>query len=263
MLKTKSELARIKHVSKQAVDVFISKNGIQPAGKKGKYHTFDASQEPLAAYLNTAKRCRRPPPLAPPPEPDATPLPIETPPAPEPETAVAANTRTGRISKPLNDLLAGKLEPGRKPAAYFYDEALKIAKANQDAALLFKLAAVADKENRDEAIALQAIETEKAKEKFAIEKAERIRIENEIRRGQYMDKSVVKIIFGRNYAIDTSVLMPLGLKLADTIDAIPPGPNRRNIIQELIDQEIAGALESKRRVFMDAVKGWGGDTEND
>jgi hypothetical protein len=262
MLKTKSEMAKIKHVSKQAVDAFISKHGIQPAGKKGKYPTFDMSTEPLASYI-AEKRKPSPPPAAPPdapPEPEIPLLPLEMPSDPPPETLSAAEDQSRRISKPLNDLLAGKLGPGKKPAAYFYAEALKIARDNKDAALLFKLAAVADKENRDEAIALQAIETEKAKEKYAVERAERIRIENEIRRSRYMDKGTVKIVFGRSYAVDTSVLMPLGLKLADTIDAIPPGPNRRNIIQELIDKEIFGVLESKQRIFTDAVKGWGDES---
>jgi hypothetical protein len=64
----------------------------------------------------------------------------------------------------------------------------------------------------------------------------------------------VKLIFGKQYAIDTSVLMPLGLKLSDMIDALPPGPARRNKIQKMIDDEIFSALESKKRILADYIK---------
>jgi hypothetical protein len=238
MNKTCAEISKLKKVSRQAVNNFIQKNTIQPIGMKGKYPLFDCAKEPLASYLAKTK---------PPPEPSETPeISTHSPPP---------NTKTARrLSKPLNDLLSGRVPTGRKPAEYFYYEAYDLAKKNQDPALFLKLAQIAAKEDADETIRLQAIKTEQARESIAIEKAERLKIENEIKRGGYIDRDTVKLIFGKQYAIDTSVLQPLGLKLADMINSLPPSPDRRNKIQDMIDNEIFQALESKKRILADWIK---------
>jgi hypothetical protein len=160
-----------------------------------------------------------------------------------------------RISKPLNDLLAGKVQPGQLPAELCFANAIAYAQANKDPAMYLKLAQIAAKEEADEAVRLQMLKTEEAKEQIAQEKAARLKIENELRRGQYIDKAVVKLLWGKNYAVDTSVLMPLGLKLADTITALPESADRRNKIQEIIDNEIFQALEMKQRLMTDYVQG--------
>jgi hypothetical protein len=243
MLKTGSEIARLKGVSKQAVNNFILKNAIPPAGKKGKYDTYDCTAEPLAAYIAAKTK--------PPPEPSETPeISTHSP----PQTHEAAR----RISKPLNDLLAGKMPTGQKPAAFFYAEALKLAKENQDASLYFKLGQIAAKEDADETIRLQAIKTEQAKEQIAQERANKLKIENEIQTGFYLEKSVVKTLFGRVYAVHTSVLTPLGLKLSDMINSLPPTTDRRNKIQAMVDNEIFSALETIQRLLIDYV-----ETEDD
>ena len=238
MLKTGSEIARLKGVSKQAVNNFIIKNNIQPAGMKGKYPTYNCSAEPIASYL--AKNNPPNPPQSP-----------ET-------TADTASEKTEaaarRISKPLNDLLAGKMPTGQKPAAFFYAETIKLAKENKDPALYLKLAQIADREDSNEKVRLQMIKTELAKEQIATERANKLKIENDIQTGFYLEKSVVKTLFGRVYAVHTSVLTPLPLKLSDMIDALPPSPDRRARIHKMIDNEIYAALETIQRLLIDYVK---------
>jgi ssDNA-specific exonuclease RecJ len=154
----------------------------------------------------------------------------------------------------LNDLLKDRIPSGRKPSSEFYLKAMSLAEKNQDAAMLFKLGQIADKEDRDEIIQRQMIKTEQAKEQIAQEKAERLKIENEIRRGTYMDREAVKSAFGKFYSVHTSQLQPIGLKLSDLIDSIPPGKDRRFKIQKLIDDEIFSALGSIQRAMVDWAK---------
>jgi len=225
MNKTQAEIAHLKGCSRQAVQKFIDRNGVGPSGKKGKLLLYDCSKEPLAGYLaekNTGQEK-----------------------TPDPESM--------KIFKPLNDLLAGKVPDGKKASSYFYLKAFELAKKNEDAALLAKLGQVADKEDRDELYQQQMMKTEQAKERIAIEKAERLKIENDIRRGEYMDRALVKLLFGKIYAVHTSMIIPLGLKIADMLDALEPGPGRRNTMQEIIDSEHFAALESIKKLLVDFV----------
>ena len=237
MNKTQAEISRLKNCSRQAVKDFISRNDIQPAGQKGKYPTYDCTAEPLASYLGAKFK----------------PAASTFPDVPKSSAKTASNPKNDaairRVSKPLNNLVAGITKPGQKPAELFFAEALKIAKANQDAGLYFKLGQIAAKEEADEAVQLQAIKTEQAKEQIAQEKAERLRLENEISRGDYMAKTIVKLIFGKYFSIDSSVINPLGLKLSDVIDALPPSPTRRAKIQKLLDDEIFAAQENKSKLM--------------
>ena len=189
-------------------------NKIQPAGKKGKYPLYDCSKEPLASYL---AKDQKPPKPGPPDTPTTSAI------KPPPNAKAAAS----RILKPLINLLAGKMPPGSKATKFFYARAAELAKENGDPALYLKLAQIAAKEDADEIIRLQAIKTEQAKEQIAQERAERLRIENEIKHGGYMDRVTVKTLFGRVYAVHTSVLTPLSLKLSDMINALPPQPNSK------------------------------------
>ena len=241
MNKTCAEISRLKQCSRQAVSKFITSNKIQPAGKKGKYPLYDCSKEPLASYL--AAGDNKPPRHGPSETPETA--------APKPQ-----NTKTAarRILKPLNNLLADKMPPGSKPAEFFYARAAELAKENEDPALYLKLAQIASKEDTDETIRLQAIKTEQAKEQIAQERAERLRIENEIKRGGYMDRATVKTLFGRVYAVHTSVLTPMGLKLSDMINALPQSPDRRNKIQAMVDNEIFSALETIQRLLIEYIR---------
>jgi hypothetical protein len=223
MLKTKSEIARLKKVSPAAIDKFFSKHDIPAAGKKGKLLTFDCDKEPLKSYLEGRRQKADPP--------------AETAPPKEPKPEAAR-----KITKPLNDLLSGKMPPGRSPPSWFYAKAMKMAEDNGDAGLMTKLGQIAAKEIQDEAVQQQMIETEKAKEQIAIEKAERLKIENAIRRGLYMELSAVKLLMGRVYSVHTSTLQPLGLKLSSALAAIPDGPKKEFQIKELIDIEVYSAL---------------------
>jgi len=243
MLKTAAAIAKLKKVSRQAVNDYILKNAIQPSGKNGTYPTYDTDIEPLASYLAVAKNQK-------PPEPQKTATASAPPPPPPPQTAEEA---VRRISKPLNRFLAGQMEPGDKPAEYLFAKALELAQTNQDATLYFKLGQIAAKEENDETIRLQALETEKAKEQIARGRAERIRLENEIRRSEYIDKAVIKTLFGRVYAVHTSILTPLSLKLASTLAAIPPGEKREAAMKKLIDDEIFAALEMINRQLIEYV----------
>jgi len=249
MQKTAAEIAKLKKITRQAVNDFISKNSIQPAGKKGAYPSYDCSAEPLAGYLAKSK---------PPPEQsdDLSSSPHFEPPE-TPDTCPSPQEAAGRIPKPLNDLLIGRIPPGRKPSTEFYLKALKIADVNQDAALLFKLGQMAAKEDADEIIRLQALETEQAKKNIAQGRAERIRLENEIRRDEYISKSVIKTLFGRVYAVHTSILTPLSLKLSSTLAAIPPGDEKEATMKKLIDDEVFAALEMIKLQLVEYVTGRG------
>jgi len=245
MNKTATEIAKIRQCSRQAVKIFLDKNKIKPTGKKGKYPTYDCAKEPLAKYI-IGKNIE----IKKPAEQDTAGIDIKSL-LGEKQTE---NNAVQKISKPLNDLLAGRVPNGQKPAAMFFAEALKLAKENKDATLYFKLGQIAAKEDSEEELRLQALKTEQAKEQIAQEKAERLKIENEIRRGMYIENEKVKIIFGRLYAVDTGVLMSLGLKVSDMINALPQGNNRRDKIQKIIDDEIFAALESKKRILKEFVE---------
>ena len=249
MLKTQAEIARLKGATRVEVSRFIKKHGIQPSGAKGKLKTYETSVDPLASYLADIPLKKKSEPK------DIAPFPVPKKKNPEPPASPIADTAVpAKISKPLNDLLKDRIPSGRKPSAVFYLKALDIAEKNQDAALLFKLGQIADKEDKDEIYQQQMLKTEQAKEQIAQEKAERLKIENEIRRGQYMDKPTVKLLFGKTYAIHTSVLIPLGLKMADMLDALPPGPGRRNKMQEMIDNEMFSALETIKKLLVSFVQ---------
>jgi hypothetical protein len=239
MLKTGAELAKIRGVSRQAINAFITKNAVSPAGRKGKYDTYDTSKEPLASYLSIKQKTK------PPTEPltGATP-----PPPPNPEAAA-------HIHKPLNDLLAGNLPPGRKPSGVFFAKAMKIAEANQDAALLMKLAQLADKEDRDEQYQLQMLRTEQAKQQIWEEKSAKMKFENDIRKEAYMAKAEVKLFWGKVCAVHTSILQPLSLKLSSMIAAVPEGSQKELTIKKIIDDEIYAALTSIQKLLADFVAG--------
>jgi len=244
VLKTAAEIAKLKGVSRQAANDFILKNNVAPSGKKGKYPTYDTAKEPLKSYL--AKRQK--PPLEPD-EPQTAPELSEEQEAALEPSAAAYN----RIPQPINNIYA-RIAPGRKASEILIAEAISIARKNGDAAALSRIGKDAAKEEADEIFYKQALKTEQAKEQIAQERAERLRIENEIKKGGYLEKSTVKLIFGKQYAIDTSVLIPLGLKLADIINALPPSPDRRNKIQKLIDDEVFSALETKKRLLADFIQ---------
>jgi len=232
VLKTAAEIAKLKGVSRQAANEFIQKNAIPPAGKKGKLTTFDCDQEPLASYLSGAAKPAK-----------------ALPPA---RLAMPTVTESAAVPMPIRSLFED-IQEGSSPAAFFYKQAIEIAQANKDGALLAKMAEKAAEEERREILYRQTLKTEQAKEQIAIGQSERIQLENEIRRDGYMAKPTVKLIFGKQYAVDTSTLMPLGLKLADMIDALPPGPDRKGKIQKLIDNEVFSALESKRRILAEYI----------
>jgi hypothetical protein len=247
VLKTCAEISQIAGVSKQAINKFIIKNKIQPSGMKGKYKTYYIDKEPLSSYLAAASppaKNQKSPPQAP-----KTPT-TSTPPPSPPQTDEEA---VRRISKPLNRFLARQMEPGDKPAEYLFGKALELAQTNQDATLYFKLGQIAVKEENDETIRLQALETEKAREQIARGRADRIRLENEIRRSEYIDKAAIKTLFGRVYAVHTSILTPLSLKLASTLAAIPPGEGKEAAIKKLIDDEVYAALEMIKRQLVEYV----------
>ncbi|MDR2717171.1 MAG: hypothetical protein LBB89_03780 [Treponema sp.] len=247
MLKTCAEISKLKHCTRQSVDEFLKKNKIAPSGKKGKLPLYDCGKEPLAGYLAAKFPPAKQKPQTPSPEqPENLP---NNPPAPDNAEAVR------RISKPLNDLLRGKVPEGQKPSSVFYAKAMKIAEANQDAQMLFRLGQLADKENRDEEYQRQRMNTERANESIAQEKAARLKIENDIRREQFMDRSTVKLLFGKVYAVHTSTLTPLPLKLSSMIAAVPEGNGKEATINNLINDEIYAALESIKRLLVDFVEG--------
>jgi hypothetical protein len=245
MNKTLSEISRIKGCTRQAVNDFLKKNKIQPSGKKGKLPLYDCSQEPLATYLSVKPMTanQKMPPLLQPDQPDSD--------SSNPPKAEAAATQ---IYKPLNALLAGKILPGQKPSSVFYAEAVSLAKKNQDAALLFKLGQIADKEDRDELYQLQMLKTEQAKENIAIERAERMKIENDIKKGMYLELEKVKIFFGRICAVHTSILQPLSLKLSSMLAAMPEGSQKELTIKKIIDGEIDSTLGSIKNLLIDFIK---------
>jgi hypothetical protein len=253
VLKTAAEIAKHKDVSRAAICKYLLKHEIKPSGMKGKYPTYDCGKEPLKTYFSaTIKKTTAVPKLEQLGNPDKTEptsTAVETPTAPQTRQTVIK-----KISKPLNDLLADKLPEGQKPSSVFYAKAVKIAEANQDAGLLLKLAAVADKENREEEYQTQRLKTELANEQIAIEKAARLKLENNIRRERFIDRATVKLLFGKTYAIHTSILTPLSLKLSSTIAAIPAGEKREETIRKLIDDEIFAALGSIQRLLVDFVE---------
>jgi len=239
-LKTASEIARIKGVSRPAISKYIARNNIQPAGKKGKLPLYDCSAEPLASYLAATQKPKSPP---------------HSNPTALPETSAKSkkSKKAKKYDRPLNDILATGIGEGGSLSAAFYTEALQMAREAKDATLIFKLGVAADKEAKDEVIREQMRLTEQAKEKIALERAEHLKIENDIKKGYYVLREAVKVLFGRVYAVHTSVLTSIGLKLSDLIDALPPGSGRRGKIRKFIDNEIFSALETIQRLLIEYI----------
>ncbi|MDR2923419.1 MAG: hypothetical protein LBU85_08785 [Treponema sp.] len=252
MLQTAADIAKVRNVSRQAVNNYILKNSIKPSGMKGKYPTYDCTKNPLAAYLS-AGRPRQQGQSEP-----ETPVFLQSPAPPEqlekdsPFSPSKAET-SRRISKPLNDLLAGRIGESGKLSAAFYDEALRMARESRDATLIFKLAVAADREEKDEIIREQMRLTEQGKEKIALERAERLKIENDIRKGMYLEREKVKLIFGRVFAVHTSILRPLSLKLSSMIAAVPEGDKKEATIKRIIDDEIFTAMGSIQRLLIEFI----------
>jgi hypothetical protein len=263
MLRTQADIARMKGVGRHAVNVFVEKHGIEPAGKKGKLKTYDIAAEPLASYISGKVKKLMTAPKSPPTGKNPKPAPAASPPPTEKKKSAGkkigkekppADKMIKKYEMPLNQILSAKIGNSGELSAAFYQEALEMARESKDATLIFKLAAAADKEAKDSILREQMQQTEIAREKIAIEKANALRIRNELETGIYIKRETVKKLFGRVYAVHTSALQPLGLKLASILAAIPAGENREVTMQKFIDNEIFSALESIQRILLDNIE---------
>jgi hypothetical protein len=113
----------------------------------------------------------------------------------------------------------------------------------------------AKKEVENEFIRQQTVETEQAKKKQEQEKAEKLIIENELRRGQYVSREKVKTLFGRVFAVHSNILQPLSLKLSSMLAAVPPGDKKEATMKKMIEDEIYAALGSIQRLLIEFVTG--------
>jgi hypothetical protein len=235
MLKTAAQIAAIKGVTRQAALSFINREGIPPSGRAGKFSTYDVSIDPLASYISGGDTM--PKKKVPKKQKASTPK-------------VSSREDSGLKPTPINDLFAGK-----NISSALFADALKIARENQDGALLSKLSQQAAKEAAEAAEHGQRLMTERAKEQIAQERAERERLCNEIRRNQYVRNEEVRKFFAQYHAVDTSVFMSLGQKLSGAIDALPPGKDRKVKITSMINKEVEIGLKNKQRIMIDFVNG--------
>jgi hypothetical protein len=279
MLKTRRDIAKLAGVSDAAVFNFIKRRGAESAGKRQGRDVYDISAEPLAGYIAAATGHRAAP--APPVETAPTAVkekretekeppekaapaeaePVEAePPVTEPERGARKETKKPRAGKratptPLNSLFSKLVKDDEQTVSgAFYAEAYAGMKLVKDWAGIAKLGTIAAREVELQAAAEARLKIEQAKEKQETEKAEKLRINNAVARGIYIEREAVKRVFGRFYSAHTGRLQPLGMKLADTIAAKfgIEGAKEKIEVRELVDGEIYSALESIR----ETMEGW-------
>jgi hypothetical protein len=195
----------------------------------------------------------------PPPEPPTGATP---PPPPNPEAAAhihkplkpAANKKTDKFKLILNEMVKSDLGVTGELAAVLFNEALEMARENKDVAAMLKMSLEVKKEAENEFIRQQTIETERSKKKQEQEKAEKLTIENEIRKGNYVDKKEVKLFYGKIISVHSNILASMSVKLAATLAAIPDGAEKEIKMKKFIDNEIYSALGMIKKTLSKYVK---------
>jgi hypothetical protein len=261
--KTNKELAALCGVGFAAISLWIKRNGVKPAGKRGRLETYDTGAEPLAGYI---RRKTAPEDGAPSRKTGAKPVgksgetiavPESAQEAPSPHPLVQADNRQRTAQKkdtrPLNDLFSKFIKEDQTVSGYLYYAAYKGMLETTDYAGRAQLAKIAAREDELKAAAEARLKIEEAKEKQETEKAQKLKIANDAAAGYYMARDTVKMIFGQFYATHTGQLQPVGMKVAAQIAGILKITDTEALfkIQEIIDGEIYGALESIQRKMID------------
>jgi hypothetical protein len=92
-------------------------------------------------------------------------------------------------------------------------------------------------------------ETAELKKRTEKARAQKIEIQNAERRKELVETAAVKLVFGRVYAAFTSIVLPLGAKLADQVAAEYKLSDSaaRIRVQEIMDDELYAALSGIKR----------------
>jgi hypothetical protein len=243
---TARDICRITGKKKAAVSLFLSRNEIKPQSINGKLKFYDESAEPLASYLGSgngsaAAAGRKPA------RKHGSGAGAAA--AQEPVRGIASKERVVESNELiLNEVFSGNIArapSGAKMLAGAYQE----ANAAEDYGAKIKIASMLIKEYEMERVKEHERIIFEAKQRKAEAEAERIKIENEMRRGELVSREEVKQAWGRMCAVVTSQIHPVGIKLAPqvcaAVDAVDP--ESRLKVQALIDKEIYAACENVKR----------------
>jgi hypothetical protein len=99
-------------------------------------------------------------------------------------------------------------------------------------------------------------ETAELKKRTERARAQKIEIQNAERRKELVETASVKLVFGRVYSAFTSIVLPLGAKLADQVAAeykLSDSAARLRV-QEIMDDELYAALTGIKREINDFLR---------
>lgn len=94
-----------------------------------------------------------------------------------------------------------------------------------------------------------------------LEVALKTRVEREQRRGNLIDRSLVQVIFGKLYQIDTNEFRTMGAVLAPEVAGMlgVEDPEKVLKVEQMIDDEVIKILGHVHRLLNDALVKWGGE----
>jgi hypothetical protein len=87
------------------------------------------------------------------------------------------------------------------------------------------------------------------KERNLLARAVKLELQNAERRKELVETAAMRVVFGRIYSAYTSIVLPLGAKLADQVSAEYKleDPVAKLRVQEILDDELYSALTSIKR----------------
>jgi ATP-dependent exoDNAse (exonuclease V) beta subunit len=99
-------------------------------------------------------------------------------------------------------------------------------------------------------------ETSELKKRTERARAQKIEIQNAERRKELVETAAVRLVFGHIYAAFTSIVLPLGAKLADQVAAEYKLEDAaaRVRVQEIMDDELYAALAGIKREINDFLR---------
>jgi hypothetical protein len=233
MRKNLTELAEMCGCSVPAVLKYIRGHGVEAVGKRGKAMLYETDAEPLHSYIG--KRGSAP-----------ARLPTGATPTRE---AVAGNEKALRhkppavveADTPLNAevrKLLTRQSVDVDPSAFLFRQALSFAVDNHDGALLSRLVEMVTRERLREELKNVEVRKQAAIEQIAVEKANRLKLENGIRRGEYISLDALKALVGKLSAVHSGQLHILGEKLAETLIGVVQGGGGHEEVKRLMDAEM-------------------------
>jgi hypothetical protein len=221
-----TEMAKMRGCSPALILKFVRAKNVAPVGRRGKAALYDADAEPLRSYL--AKNAAAPAQSAVPPVAPASQKPPQRP-AERPDKNTPLNSEILKILESKDEFA--------DPSALLFSQSLTIAMQNDDAALLLQMVEKLTRERVRAELSKAELNLRQAKEQIAVERANLLKLETQIRRGEYIPLESLRTLVAKIAAVHSGQLHILGDKLADALVGVVKSGGGRDAVKRLLDEE--------------------------